>query len=163
MSTPLTIPYPSPDSLGVKSSDPILIQTYDLYQSLLGTSFIGVYKGNWPVTVEQSANQIAKDYAVIAFRFDPHNISSTLSSMIMRDPLQNIWKAVTGPNETDPYTDYWLWAKYPIEGAVKLQRQTYTIVGVACLPGTVSQQRNVYRSGIELTVEAGELLTDKKI
>ncbi len=163
MTTPLTVPYPTETSLGVKTSDQFLIQTYNSYQSLIGTSFIGVYKGNWPITIGQSANQITTDYAVIAFRFDPHNISLTLSSMIMQDTTQQIWKAITGPNESDPHTDYWLWAKNPIKGAVKLQRQTYTIIGVSCLSDTIIQQHKMYRSGIELNIEAGALLTDKKI
>lgn len=163
MSTPLTVAFPNEDSLGVKSCDPFLIQSYDLYQSLLGTSFVGVYKGAWPVMVEESDNTVTKSYAVIAFRFDPHNISSTLSSIILQDPSQKIWKSITGPSEAHPHADYWLWAKFPIAGAVPSQRQMYTIIGMTCLAGTVRQQNNVYRSGIELTIEAGELVTDKKI
>ena len=156
--TPLTINWPNKeDWTGVKSSDPFLIQCYDLYQSLLGTSFIGVYKGNWPITLGGST---VCNYAVIAFRFDPHNISSTLSAMITQDPSQKIWKAVTGPSEMDPHSDYRLWVKCPINGAMLSQRQTFTIVGISCLSDTVRLSNREYRSGIELTVEAGQLITD---
>ena len=162
MSTPLTIPFPEDNSPGVKSSDPFLIRIYDWYQSLIGTSLIGVYKGNWPIRVGDLPGQITKICAVISIRFDPHDISPALSSIITLDPSQRVWKAITGPSDNDPHTDYRLWAESPIPDAIPGQRQTYKIVGVACLANTIQYQSHIYRSGIEVTVEAEETLAQRK-
>lgn len=113
--------------------------------------------GNWPIQISESKTVKTADCAGIAIRFDAHNISSTLASIILQDPLHRVWKAITGPNEFDSSGDYWLWTQTPVVGAVKSQRQTYTIVGISCLTGNVTHRTRSYETGMELIVEAGEV------
>ena len=150
------------NSYGVQTSDPYLIQTYDWYRSLVGTSFIGVYRGIWPILQGESTNQITRNCAVIVFRFDPHEISPTLSSIVTQDPLNRVWKAITGPDEGNHHTDYWLWTKAPVHGAIAGQRQTYTITGVSCFLDDIRYCNHVYKGGVELTVEASDILQSQK-
>ena len=141
-----------------KTVDPLLVNIYDNYHTLIGTSFVGVYRGNWPLLVGQPPSQMTRSYDVVVLRFDPQEISSTISATMTLDHDNTYWKAVTGPDEGNPHGDYILWGTAPIKGAVPGQRQQYSITDVSLVMDAITHNNTAYVAGVEWTLQAMDLL-----
>lgn len=130
-------------------TDPILIQTYEDYLSIVGVAFVGVYHGNW--TLQRNGKM--EIYSVISLRFDPREISPVLLSIATSDHAHRVWKAMTGPNQDHPQSDYRLWTSTPLHNAKHGQCQTYKITGVSCFTDDITLCNCNYNGGIELYIE----------
>lgn len=131
----------------VTTTDPVLIQTYEDYLSIVGVVFMGVYSGKW--TLERDGK--IEIYSVINLRFDPREISPVLLSIATNDHTH--WKAMTGPDHTHPQSEYQLWTTSLLKEAIQGQCQNYTIMGVACFLDQITVRNVTYNGGVELDIQ----------
>lgn len=124
-------------------------EIYELYQSIIGVPFIGVYHGNW--TLVQGSD--TKVCSVVAMRFDPYEISPVLNAIVMQSHAHSVWKAITGPEGVPPTTEYWVWSEGHIKETIPFQKQTYKIIDVVCFADEVETRNRKYSGGVGLYLE----------
>ena len=99
----------------------------EIYQPLEGVTFRGTYLGEYKMP--QTGN---KRYIIKA-----NNLSGTLksisSSVINTYGKTLVWKGITGPEDSEKYTDYWLWVE-PDVGGMLFEDDSYDFKIERCTP-----------------------------
>ena len=87
----------------------ILQDLSSIYQQLIGASFQATYIGM------REMPQFGNLRPVLGVNpFDATlPIVERVSNAVLANYGQTVWKGITGPNENQPYTNYWLWVDPP--------------------------------------------------
>ena len=99
------------------ASDPTLI---DLYQPLVTTgmtsTFQATYKGVFPMPQTGNPRDI-----LLVRQGDPFAVilSGVSKAVLNLTYGQQVWKGITGPEDSPNYTDYWLWVEPDINGVLQ--------------------------------------------
>lgn len=88
-------------------SDIILKDLLTLYQPLRGESFEATYLGK--EIMPQTDNERLK---LEVSSMDPLEAKlEEISSKVLQEYGENVWKGITGPVDSVIYTNYWIWVK----------------------------------------------------
>ena len=88
-------------------SDLVFADLSKKYEELVRMTFRGAYKGER--TMPQTDNP--KDVLSIG-QGDPFAaILGGISKAVLQAYGKNVWKGITGPEDSSNYTDYWLWVE----------------------------------------------------
>lgn len=88
-------------------SDKILKDLSTLYQPLRGESFEATYLGK--EIMPQTDNERLK---LEVSSMDPLEAKlEKISSKVLQEYGENVWKGITGPVDSVIYTNYWIWVK----------------------------------------------------
>ena len=98
-----------------------------IYQPLNGVTFAGTYLG------KHSMPQTGND----RYKIESNSIAGTLksisSSVINTYGKTLVWKGITGPEDSEKYTDYWLWVE-PDVGGMLFEDDSYDFKIERCTP-----------------------------
>lgn len=97
-------------------ADPVLNDLQVKYQPLVGMNFQGTYEGEYPMPQTDNMRDI-----ISVRQGDPFaTILRGVSNAVLRTYGQQVWKGITGPEQSPKYTDYWLWVEPGFNGGLEL-------------------------------------------
>lgn len=111
--------------------DPTLIinDLQQKYQPLVGMTFQATYQDVFPMP--QTGN--LRDILSIT-QGDPFaRILSGISSVVLETHGQQVWKGITGPEQSPNFTDYWLWVEPGFSEQLEMGRR-YNFQIAQCTP-----------------------------
>ena len=97
------------------------------YQVLVGKSFLGRYDG--ACTMPQTGT--SRD--VIIVQDSLHETLAGISSDVLQEYGDTVWKGITGPEDSKRYTEYWLWVE-PVFSSALPTRTDYNFRIDGCEP-----------------------------
>ena len=86
------------------------------YEPLKGMEFEGTYKGEFemPQTGER------RDVLLVDSEADPFaETLHEISKAVKKAYGKKIWKGITGPEDSENFTDYWLWVKPGLDDEIE--------------------------------------------
>lgn len=123
-------------------ADPVLKDLQLKYQPLLGKLFQGTFKGT--LVVPETTDQ--RDIISV----DPFaSILSGVSRALVQDYGQQVWKGITGPEQSPNFPDYWLWVE-PVFNTALDMGKSYTFQITQCSPSS-SHGVNAFSHGVSIT------------
>lgn len=91
------------------------------YQSLWGKIFYATYQGVFYVP-QTGTSPIARDVLSIVEEYPFTSTLREVSNNVLTQPYsQQVWKAITGPDDTPGQNDFRLWVEPGLSGALPLQ------------------------------------------
>ena len=109
--------------------DPVLNDLRQNYQLLVGNEFQGTYEG--VLIMPQTGNP--RDIISVG-QGDPFAaILSGVSNAVEQTYGQQVWKGITGPEQSFNFSHYWLWVEHGVNGVLQMGH-TYKFQITQCTP-----------------------------
>ena len=112
-------------------ADPVLNDLQLKYQPLVGKEFQGTYEGVRMMPQTENPRDILSVGQGDTFSA----ILSGVCNAVLLTYGQQVWKGITGPEQSPNYTDYWLWVEPGFDGVLEMG-QRYTFQITHCAPFT---------------------------
>ena len=110
-------------------ADSVLNDLQLKYQPLVGVTLQGTYEG--VLIMPQTGNP--RDIISVG-RVDPSaSILSGVSAAVLGAYGQQVWKGITGPEQSPNFSDYWLWVEPRFHGVLQMGLP-YTFQITECTP-----------------------------
>jgi hypothetical protein len=132
-------------------TDPSLIDIYEMYESLLGVEFTGIYQGNWAMKQDGCTMILS----VVSLAADPYGISHVLNNIVttLDHAPHRIWASLTGPDHSNMQGDYRLWSTSTLDNIKPRQKQSFKITKVTCFKGSITTNNQSFNGGVGLYIE----------
>lgn len=125
-------------------ADSVLKDLTQKYNELVGETFKGAYEGEF--TMPQTGNP--RDVLSVG-KEDPFAEKlGGISKAVLKTNGDTVWKGITGPEDSQRYTNHWLWAE-PIEQLQKGLYYEFKIV--RCTPFTCGG--GDFKHGVSIKVD----------
>ena len=126
-------------------TDPVLNDLKLRYQPLVNESFQGTYEG--VLIMPQTGNP--RDIISVG-QGDPLAATlSGLSAAVLRTYGQQVWKGITGPEQSPNYSDHWLWVEPGFNEVLEMGKR-YTFHIAQCTPFPCAS--GVFSHGVSIKV-----------
>lgn len=109
----------------------VIVQTLQnlqaIYQPLKGVTFVGTYLGSH--FMPQTGNE--------RYKIESNSLKDALhqiSSSVINTYGETVWKGITGPLDSEFYTDYWLWIEPDVGGIPLAYGFSYHFNIESCTP-----------------------------
>ena len=99
------------------------------YQPLVGKPFQGTYEG--VLIMPQTGNP--RDIISVGHGNPFAEKLSGVSDAVLRTYGQQVWKRITGPEQSPNFSDYWLWVEPGFDGVLRMGHP-YTFQITECTP-----------------------------
>lgn len=109
-------------------TDPVSSALQQMYQPLVGTRFLGTYKGTLvvPQTTEQRDIISVDPFALLL---------NGVSRAVVQSYGQQVWKGITDPEQSPNPPEYWLWVEPTFNGTLQMGK-SYTFEVTKCTPAS---------------------------